>query len=176
VPPAELMKTQTDRKIADELKRTYDVQRESQEKRQQLERERAVADLQAEVVRSEQMVRIAEQNAHATAEAAKGEAAATRLRADAEADATRALGAARADAYKQGQAAIGPAAYSAMQIATIVGERGIKIVPHISAGGGGGGLAEALIARMLGGAVVNGASGSGGGVSGVLGSDGAPQV
>ena len=109
VPPAELMKTQTDRKIADELKRTYDVQRESQEKRQQLERERAVADLQAEVVRSEQMVRIAEQNAHATAEAAKGEAAATRLRADAEADATRALGAARAEAYRQGQAAIGPA-------------------------------------------------------------------
>ena len=175
VPPAELMKTQTDRKIADELKRTYDVQRESQEKRQQLERERAVADLQAEVVRSEQMVRIAEQNAHATAEAAKGEAAATRLRADAEADATRALGAARADAYKQGQAAIGPAAYSAMQIATIVGERGIKIVPDISAGGGGGGLAEALIARMLGGAIVNGTSGSGGAVSGVLGSDGAPR-
>src|SRR5499427_2337187 len=153
VPPAELMKTQTDRKIADELKRTYDVQRESQEKRQQLERERAVADLQAEVVRSEQMVRIAEQNAHAAAEAAKGEAAAMRLRADAEADATRALGTARAEAYREGQAAIGPAAYSAMQIATIVGERQIKIVPDISAGGGGGGLAEALIARMLGGAV-----------------------
>src|SRR4029077_19745839 len=68
VPPADLMKTQTDRKIADELKRTYDVQRESQEKRQELERERAVADLQAEVVRSEQMVRISEQNARATAE------------------------------------------------------------------------------------------------------------
>jgi uncharacterized membrane protein YqiK len=175
VPPAELMKTQTDRKIADELKRTYDVQRESQEKRQQLERERAVADLQAEVVRSEQMVRIAEQNAHATAEAAKGEAAATRLRADAEADATRALGAARADAYKQGQAAIGPAAYSAMQIATIVGESRIKIVPDISAGGAGGGLAEALIARMLGGAVVHGVSGNGGAVSGALGGDGAPR-
>jgi uncharacterized membrane protein YqiK len=168
VPPAELMKTQTDRKIADELKRTYDVQRESQEKRQQLERERAVADLQAEVVRSEQMVRIAEQNAHATAEAAKGEAAATRLRADAEADATRALGSARAEAYREGQAAIGPAAYSAMQIATIVGERGIKVVPDIAVGGGaaGGGLAEALIARMLASgalaAPVNGASGNGG--------------
>jgi uncharacterized membrane protein YqiK len=170
VPPAELMKTQTDRKIADELKRTYDVQRESQEKRQQLERERAVADLQAEVVRSEQMVRIAEQNAHATAEAAKGEAAATRLRADAEADATRALGSARADAYRHGQAAIGPAAYSAMQIATIVGERGIKIVPDISAGGAGGGLAEALIARMLGGAVVSGLP-----ISGASGSGGAAQ-
>ena len=171
VPPAELMKTQTDRKIADELKRTYDVQRESQEKRQQLERERAVADLQAEVVRSEQMVRIAEQNAHATAEAAKGEAAATRLRADAEADATRALGAARAEAYREGQAAIGPAAYSAMQIATIVGERGIKIVPDISAGGGGGGLAEALIARMLAG----GAVGPVNSVAGASGNGGAPQ-
>jgi len=167
VPPAELMKTQTDRKIADELKRTYDVQRESQEKRQQLERERAVADLQAEVVRSEQMVRIAEQNAHATAEAAKGEAAATRLRADAEADATRALGAARAEAYRDGQAAIGPAAYSAMQIATIVGENRIKVVPDIAAGSGGGGLAEALIARMLGGAVANG-TGAAGVVSGTI--------
>ena len=128
--------------------------------------------MQAEVVRSEQMVRIAEQNAHATAEAAKGEAAAMRLRADAEADATRALGAARAEAYREGQAAIGPAAYSAMQIATIVGERGIKVVPDIAVGGGaaGGGLAEALIARMLAsGALagpVNGASGTGGAAQG----------
>ena len=39
VPPAELMKTQTDRKIADELERTYDAQREAQVKRQALERE-----------------------------------------------------------------------------------------------------------------------------------------
>jgi len=119
-------------------------------------------------VRSEQMVRIAEQNAHAAAEAAKGEAAATRLRADAEADATRALGAARAEAYREGQAAIGPAAYSAMQIASIVGENHIKVVPDIAAGGGGGGLAEALIARMLAGSAggpvnsVGGASGNGG--------------
>jgi uncharacterized membrane protein YqiK len=166
VPPAELMKTQTDRKIADELKRTYDVQRESQEKRQQLERERAVADLQAEVVRSEQMVRIAEQNARAVAEAAKGEAAATRLRADADADATRALGTARAEAYRQGQEALGPAAYTAMQIATIVGERGVKVVPDIAVGGGGG-LGEALIGRILAGGVsaaggANGANGAGG--------------
>jgi uncharacterized membrane protein YqiK len=113
------------------------------------------------------MVRIAEQNAHATAEAAKGEAAATRLRADAEADATRALGAARAEAYRDGQAAIGPAAYSAMQIATIVGENRIKVVPDIAAGSGGGGLAEALIARMLGGAVANG-TGAAGVVSGTI--------
>ena len=52
VPPAELMKTQTDRKIAAELERTYDAQREAQIKRQALERETAVANLQNDVVRS----------------------------------------------------------------------------------------------------------------------------
>ena len=72
VPPAELMKTQTDRKIAAELERTYDAQREAQVKRQALERETAVANLQSEVVRSEQMVRIAQQNALAAAEAGEG--------------------------------------------------------------------------------------------------------
>ena len=72
-PPAELMKTQTDRKIAEELQRTYEVQREAQMQRQVLERETAVANMQGEVVRSEQMVRIAQQNALAVAEPARGE-------------------------------------------------------------------------------------------------------
>ncbi len=51
-PPLELMKTQTDRKIAEEMERTYDAQREAQMKRQTLERETAVANMQNEVVRS----------------------------------------------------------------------------------------------------------------------------
>src|SRR5207245_2019059 len=90
VPPAELMKTQTDRKIAEEMERTYQAQREAQVKRQELERETAVANMQAEVVRSEQMVRIAERTALAVAETAKGEAAAMRGKADGEAAANRA--------------------------------------------------------------------------------------
>src|SRR4249919_1689867 len=85
VPPEELMKTQTDRKIADELQRTYEVQREAQVQRQALERESAIANLQAEVVRSEQQVRIAERQAMAVTETARGEASATKLRAEAEA-------------------------------------------------------------------------------------------
>ena len=118
VPPAELMKTQTDRKIAAELERTYDAQREAQVKRQALERETAVANLQNDVVRSEQMVLVAQQNALAVAEAAKGEANATRFRAEgeaaavrvngeAEAVAIRAVGAAKADAYRQGIESVG---------------------------------------------------------------------
>jgi uncharacterized membrane protein YqiK len=161
VPPAELMKTQTDRKIAAELERTFDAQREAQIKRQALERETAVANLQNDVVRSEQMVRIAQQNAIAVAEAAKGEANATRARAEAEGTAVRltgegeaasirAVGAAKADAYRQGIDAVGPSGYTAMQLAAILGENHVKLVPDVAVSGdGAGGIATAMVARIL---------------------------
>ena len=58
------------------------MQREAQKQRQELERETAVANMQGEVVRSEQMVRIAQQNALAAAEQARrAKATASRLRA-----------------------------------------------------------------------------------------------
>jgi uncharacterized membrane protein YqiK len=160
-PPQELMKTQTDRKIAEELERTYEVQREAQVKRQALERETAVANLQSEVVRSEQMVRVAQQNALATAETARGEgqalqrraeghAASVRLTGDAEAAAIRAVGGAKAEAYRLGIEAVGAPGYTAMQIATIVGENKVKIVPDIAVtGDGSSGLVNVMIGRML---------------------------
>jgi uncharacterized membrane protein YqiK len=160
-PPQELMKTQTDRKIAEELERTFEVQREAQVKRQALERETAVANLQSEVVRSEQMVRVAHQNALATAETARGEgqalqrraeghAASVRLTGDAEAAAIRAVGAAKAEAYRLGIEAVGAPGYTAMQIATIVGENKVKIVPDIAVtGDGSSGLVNVMIGRML---------------------------
>ena len=75
------MKTQTDKKIADELQRTYDAQREAQMRRQMLERETAAANMQAEVVRSEQQVLIQERVAEARVAAARGEAEAARVAA-----------------------------------------------------------------------------------------------
>jgi uncharacterized membrane protein YqiK len=172
VPPAELMKTQTDRKIAAELERTYDAQREAQVRRQALERETAVANLQNDVVRSEQMVRVAEQNAKAAAEVARGEASAVRLRAEGEgaamrlraegqsaavrltgegeAASIRAVGAAKAEAYRQGIDAVGPNGYTAMQLASILGENHVKLVPDVAVSGdGAGGIATAMVARLL---------------------------
>jgi uncharacterized membrane protein YqiK len=160
-PPTELMKTQTDRKIAEELERTYEVQREAQVKCQALERETAVANLQADVVRSEQGVRVAQQNALAAAESARGEgsalqlraegqAAAVRLNGEAEASAIRAVGAAKAEAYERGVAAIGGAGFTAMQIATILGEHNVKVVPDIAVSGdGSSGLLNVMLGRML---------------------------
>jgi len=120
-----------------------------------------VANMQAEVVRSEQTVRISQQTALSAAEVARGEANATRLRAEgqaaavrlngeAEATAVRAVGGAKADAYKQGMEAVGGAGYTAIQLATILGEHNVKLVPEIAVSGdGGGGLVNAMIARML---------------------------
>ncbi len=132
--PAELMKTQTDRKIADELQRTYGAQREAEIQRQALARESAVANMQAEVVRSEQMVRIAETNASSAIAAARGEAGATvaraeadaasmRLRAQADAMATEVNGraqalvlAAKGEAEATAQRAIGHARADAFEV------------------------------------------------------------
>lgn len=91
-----------------------------------------MANLQAEVVRSEQMVKVAQQNALAAAEQARGEgnaielraqgqAASVRLTGEAEASAVRAVGAAKAEAYKAGVASVGEGGFTAMQIATILG-------------------------------------------------------
>jgi len=170
VPPAELMKTQTDRKIAEELQRTYEVQREAQVRRQMLERETSIADMQGEVVRSEQMVAISQKNAMAMEETARGDAArvklaaeaeaqsmrfkaaaqaeGTKLSGDAEAHATRATGLARADAYREGVAAMGSEAYVSVQLASVLGEHHVKLVPDIAVGGEGG-LAQALVSTML---------------------------
>jgi uncharacterized membrane protein YqiK len=170
VPPAELMKTQTDRKIAEELKRTFDIQREAQAKRQELERETAIANMQGEVVRSEQMVRISEKNAIARVQSARGDAEAVKLNAQAEAagmkaraeaeaeslrvkgfaeaEATRAIGSAKAEAYREGMQALGAEGYTSVQLAGILGQHGVKLVPEISVGASGG-LADALVAKLL---------------------------
>ena len=181
MPPAELMKTQTDKKIADEMQRTYDAQREAQIRRQMLERETAAANMQAEVVRSEQQVRIQEMVADARVAQARGEAEslklqaaaeaevqrvsasasadAQRLIADADADAIRARGEANADAdrarggaaaatYKAGIEALGEGSYTAVQLASIVGAAGLKLVPDVVLGEGKSNLADVLLARM----------------------------
>ena len=149
--PAELMKTQTDRKIAEEEKKTYEVQECAQRQRQQLVRETSLADIQQQLVGSEQGVRIAELKAGAAVKAASGEADSTRLRAHGEAEAIRATGTAKAEAYRAGVEALGPQAYTLMQLMQTIGERGVRIVPDVAVNGAGagGGLVEGLLGTML---------------------------
>ncbi len=86
VPPESLMKTLTDRKLAEEQKITYETEMLAQETRQALEKETAVADMQKEIVKADQGVLIAERIADASVKKATGDANSVRLQANAEGD------------------------------------------------------------------------------------------
>ncbi|HEX4265182.1 MAG TPA: flotillin family protein [Verrucomicrobiae bacterium] len=150
-PPAQLMQTQTDRKIAEEQKKTYEVQEAAQKQRQQLVRQTSLADIQQQVVGAEQGVSIAELHANANVKQAAGEAESTRLRAIGEAEAIRATGQAKAEAYRAGVESLGTQGYTVMQLMQIVGDRNVRIVPDVAVSGATAnpGLVDGLLGVML---------------------------
>ena len=151
-PPAELMQTLTDRKLAQEQKKTYEMQQEAQTQRQQLVRETAIADIQEDIVKAERSVNIAELQAQSDVQRANGEAESIRLRAQGEAEAIRAKGEAQADAYRAGADAMGSEGYTAVQLMQIVGDRQVRIIPEIAVGSGengSGNMVDALLGIML---------------------------
>lgn len=100
LPPESLMKTLTDRKIAEEEQKTYQIQRMAQEQRQGMEKETAIADMQKEIVKAQQNVEIAQRTADATVKKAEGDANSLKLQVDAEATATKMRAGAEAEATK----------------------------------------------------------------------------
>jgi len=153
-PPAELMHTLTDRKIAEEQKKTYEVQQMAQTQRQQLVRETSIADIQNDIVKAERGVNISELEAQSYIKKAQGEAEAIRLRAQGEAEAIRVTGQAQADAYRAGAQAMGAQGYTAVQLMQIVGNNNVRIIPDITVGsnggnGSGGTVIDALLGVML---------------------------
>jgi uncharacterized membrane protein YqiK len=172
-PPAQLMQTQTDRKIAEEQKKTFEVQQAAQTQRQQLVRETAMADIQSDLVKSEQGVNISELQANSQVKRVKGEAESTKLKAGAEAEATRmkasaeaeatrlkgngeaeairSIGNAKAEAYKVGVDSLGSNGYTLLQLMQVIGDNGLQIVPNVQVTGSTGqsGITEALIGLLL---------------------------
>ncbi|MEA5578431.1 flotillin family protein [Anabaena sp. UHCC 0451] len=151
-PPATLMQTQTDRKIAEEERKTYEVQQMAQTQRQQLVRETALANIQQEMVSSEQSVQIAELKSQAAIKEANGQAEATKLKALAEAEGIRATGNAKAETYRTGVQALGMQGYTAMQLMQIIGDRNVRLIPDIMVGGNNGtsnGLVDGLLSMIL---------------------------
>ncbi|HWB63175.1 MAG TPA: SPFH domain-containing protein [Chitinophagales bacterium] len=100
VPPESLMKTLTDRKLAEEQKVTYETQMKAQETRQALEKETAIAEIQKDIVKADQGVVIAKRIADASVEKATGEANSVRLQSNAESDRIKILASAEAEKTK----------------------------------------------------------------------------
>jgi uncharacterized membrane protein YqiK len=174
VPPESLMKTLTDRKIAEEQEVTFETQKKAQVQRQTLEKETAIADMQAEVVKADQGVQIAERHADASVKKAKGDAEsikisasanaeATKLKAQAdatkttligkaEADATLAKGQADAESYRLAVDAMGKENFTTFKVTEEIGKNHIKIMPDMLIGGGqngGGGPMEGLLGLQI---------------------------
>lgn len=85
VPPEALMKTLTDRKLAEQEKITYEIQRNAQVERKEFESAKAGADMQPEVVKSTRQVEINTQLAASKVASAKGEAESKTINAEADA-------------------------------------------------------------------------------------------
>ncbi|WP_374404663.1 SPFH domain-containing protein [Niveibacterium sp.] len=163
VPPEELMKTLTDRKIAEQERVTYDTQRQAQVVKQELEQATALAATQARVVDAERQVTIADFNAKATVKAAEGQAQSKKINAEAdatvlrtvgeaEAAKTQAVGGAEAEVIKLKIASMESGNYAMVQVAEALAKAGVKLVPDIVAGGGsgqGGTLVDVLLGNLI---------------------------
>ncbi|MEI6429098.1 MAG: hypothetical protein WCO45_12045, partial [Pseudanabaena sp. ELA607] len=126
--------------IAQEQEKTYEVQRLAQTQRQELVRETSLADIQQQVVKAEQGVKIAELESNARINAANGEAEAVRL-----------MGQAKAEAYRSGVQALGPQAYTALQLMQVIGDHNVRVVSDVSVSGAGNGhgLMDALLGMVM---------------------------
>jgi uncharacterized membrane protein YqiK len=173
VPPSELMKTLTDRKIASEEEVTFETQRKAQDKRKTLESAKALADMQGQMVSAQQSVEISQREAEAAVKKSEGEAKALELKAKAQAnakevmakaDATQikltgeaeaskiqAIGKATAEAYEKQVKAMGGDNFAKFKITEEIGKNGIKIIPEVLITGenGGNGPISGLLGMEL---------------------------
>jgi uncharacterized membrane protein YqiK len=172
--PKELLETQTQRKLAEEMQKTYQVQEESQKQKQAMNRQIAITEMQASVVQSEQGVRISQLQAEGKVKLAEGdtqvaeqkslqtirlaEAAASEIKqkAVAEAEGIRAKGNATAEAYQSGVKAMGEGNFTLLETMTAIGREKIKVIPDMIINGGGAGgsdtstsIMSVLMASML---------------------------
>lgn len=162
VPPPELMKTLTDRKIAGEQEKTYTTQKAAQLTRQDLEKQTAISDMQKALVGADLGVEISKKNANASIESARGSGESVKIKAEAEAfqkkvngeaeaSATLAVGTATAEAYKLAVDAMGNNNFAQYKIIEEVGKSKVNIMPQILImGGGNDGGSGGPISALLG--------------------------
>jgi uncharacterized membrane protein YqiK len=144
--PAELVKVLTEREIANQEIETFKKQKEAQDQRIATEAATGKADMQKDLARSEVGITIADNNASAKTAEGRGLAAFTKQTGEAQADVIRAQGLAKAEGFRAQKEAIGEAGTLAVNVATVLADRQMQIVPQILVTGGGAvdGLAGTL--------------------------------
>jgi uncharacterized membrane protein YqiK len=136
--PAELMKTQTEKILAEQRQNMFDAQREAEEKRIQLEKITAQANNQKDLMAATVGVEISGKRAEQRKAEAEGEAHYILATGRAEAEKVRLMGEAQGVAYHEQVNALGAQGVALVETLKVIGEKGVRITPDVMASGGTG--------------------------------------
>jgi uncharacterized membrane protein YqiK len=151
--PEELMKTQTEKILAEQRQNMYNAQREAEEKRIQLERTKSQADNQKDLMGATVGVEIAGKRAEQRKAEGEGEAHYILQTGKAEAEKVRLMGEAQGVAYHEQVNALGAQGVALVEVLKVIGEKGVRITPDIMSSGGasegGGGIGTLLLLNLF---------------------------
>ena len=152
--PEELMKTQTEKILAEQKQNMFDAQREAEQKRIELEKTRAHADNQRSLMEATVGVDIAGKRSEQRKKEAEGEAYYISETGKAEAEKVRLMGEAQGVAYAEQVNALGPNGVALVETLKVIGEKGVRITPDVMAssggsGDGGGGIGTLLLLNLF---------------------------
>ena len=151
--PEELMKTQTEKILAEQRQNMYNAQREAETKRIELEKTRAHADNQKALMEATVGVEISSRRSEQRKAEAEGEAHYILQTGKAEAEKVRLMGEAQGVAYKEQVNALGPQGVALVETLKVIGEKGVRITPDVLASGGngegGGNLGTLLLLNLF---------------------------
>ena len=147
--PEELMKTQTEKILAEQRQNMYNAQREAEEKRIQLEKTKSQADNQKDLMAATVGVEIAGKRAEQRKAEGEGEAHYIQQTGRAEAEKVRLMGEAQGVAYREQVNALGPQGVALIETLKVIGEKGVRITPDVMASGGSGDGAGGLGTLLL---------------------------
>jgi uncharacterized membrane protein YqiK len=134
--PEELMKTQTEKILAEQKQSMFNAQREAEDRRIQLEKTKAHADNQRDLMAATVGVEISGKRAEQRKAEADGEAHYILATGRAEAEKVRLMGEAQGVAYAEQVNAIGPQGVAMVEALKVIGEKGVRITPDVLASGG----------------------------------------
>jgi uncharacterized membrane protein YqiK len=152
--PEELMKTQTEKILAEQKQGMFNAQREAEIKRIELERTSSQADNQRSLMEATVGVDISGKRSEQRKKEAEGEAYYISETGKAEAEKMRLIGEAQGVAYREQVNALGSNGVALIETLKVIGEKGVRITPDILASGGngngdGGGIGTLLLLNLF---------------------------
>jgi uncharacterized membrane protein YqiK len=136
--PEDLMKTQTEKILAEQRQNMYNAQREAEAKRIELEKTKAHADNQRDLMVATVGVEISSKRAEQRKAESEGEAHYILQTGRAESEKVRLMGEAQGVAYREQVSALGPQGVALVETLKVIGEKGVRITPDVLASGGNG--------------------------------------